>query len=191
MKSLKTGYAVIFLVLLPFLANLAPGCREVSRFLVLEEYGSGRIIRLFALDEAQEVTVRYQHSVMGVPVYQILNVSQPGPPTLESVITKERLISFPGYEEKVYRKIEPPALEVSGTNSSSVAVDSWIRIDDIHRKLSMPWLVARESIVDRTLFVNGQIMRLSEIERKGVMLVHPVVRLLPTNNAKNLGNTKS
>ncbi len=180
MKSLKTENFVVILLLSFMLLTLMMtwGCRDVSRFLVLEEYGSGRIIMLFPLGNAQKVVVRYQHSVMDVPVYQVLNVSQPGPPILKEVITKERLTSFPGYEEKAYRQIEPPAMEGIDSGSRTMGIDPWILIGDLHTELSMPWLV-KGSIVDRTLFINGQVMHLSEIKNEDSTFILPMIRLLP------------
>ena len=115
----------------------------------------------------QTITISYNHSVERVPVLEIFQVRGEGPLCLSELISREPLLSYPGYEH-YYTYMLPWDGQSEGPLPAGLDMGhkDWFIVKGIGRARVMPLMVGSD-FVDHKILISSKVMSLREVAGSG------------------------
>lgn len=115
----------------------------------------------------QKITILYTHSVERVPVLEVFEVRGDGPLCLSELISREPLLSYPGYEH-YYTHMVPWDGQSEGPLPAGLDMGhrDWFIVKGIGRPKVMPLMVGSD-FVDHKILVGSKIVSLRKVAGSG------------------------
>lgn len=127
----------------------------------------GELLIREAVHFGQNITVVYNHSVMRIPVLEVFQVKGEGPLYLTELISREPLLSYPGYEHYYsYRLPWDGQSEGPLPSDLDIGQNDWFIVKGIGRARVMPLMVGSD-FVDHKMLVNSKVLSLRKIAGSG------------------------
>lgn len=160
-----TMAAAALAVWLGWVWNVAEAQGSGRRLSLVITGSDGRLLVAAPVEAGQKVTLAYNHSVESVPVLEVFEVRGEGPLYLSELISRDPLLSYPGYERLRTQPWE-------GKSEGPLPADldrsqrDWFVVRGFDRAQVMPLAVGSE-FVDHRVLVGSRAIRLGEVARSG------------------------
>ena len=164
--SLKVVAAGIALYLICLWIGVDAERDETRLYLVIYSIDD-RLLMKESVHLGQKVTIVYNHSVERVPVLEVFEVRGEGPLYLSELISRDALLSYPGYEQ-YYLSMLPWDGRSEGPLPIGLDITQrdWFIVKSIGQARVMPLMVG-SCFVDHKMLVNSGVIRLREIAASG------------------------
>jgi hypothetical protein len=115
----------------------------------------------------QKITIVYNHSVERVPVLEVSQVRGVGPLYLSTLISREPLLAYPGYEQYYSQRFPWDGIsEGPLPHGLDMGQKDWFIVKGIERARVMPLMVGSR-LVDHKILIGSKVLSLRKVAGSG------------------------